>query len=280
MNKIHALGAVLGLLPAVMAWAQEAPAAKTAEPAIPNDRTNYQGDKLKYSFAFGVTRVDLRKESNNTEVACAPAFTTFKGIGRLKVGNDQMAAFTVTGVPAVVVAPAAAASAVQGSPSATPPTAAATYACEANAALLREGDIVTIKDAMLTGVMPDRYGLTYGTLLVPYKYQLGGDKSFASKASVGGYLGFRQDRSGWSGLALQYVGFIGAATVPVSQTIDGQSQVQQISGVSYGLGILGTVKSEFQMGLVIGADRVSKNANYVNNGKPWIALSLGFAFGG
>jgi hypothetical protein len=33
------------------------------------------------------------------------------------------------------------------------------------------------------------------------------------------------------------------------------------------------------MGLVIGADRVSKSARYADNGKMWLAVSLGFDFG-
>jgi hypothetical protein len=42
--------------------------------------------------------------------------------------------------------------------------------------------------------------------------------------------------------------------------------------------LLGTVKDTFQLGVVLGADRVNRNVRYVNNNKPWIAFSLGFDF--
>jgi len=38
------------------------------------------------------------------------------------------------------------------------------------------------------------------------------------------------------------------------------------------------VKGAFQMGVVVGADRVNKNAGYEDNGKTWLAVELGFAF--
>ena len=60
--------------------------------------------------------------------------------------------------------------------------------------------------------------------------------------------------------------------------MDGKPVTQELTGVSYGIGILGTVKQNFHMGLVLGADRVNKSSGYVNNGKPWLAASLGFNF--
>jgi len=113
---------------------------------------------------------------------------------------------------------------------------------------------------------------------VPYKMQLKGDRGTSGSASLGGYLGFRQDRSGITGLALQYVFFAGAASIPVVQNVDGQAVSQDVTGLSYGVALLGTVKDTFQLGLVIGADRVNRNVKYANNNKPWLAFSLGFDF--
>jgi hypothetical protein len=42
------------------------------------------------------------------------------------------------------------------------------------------------------------------------------------------------------------------------------------------------VKDSFQLGLVLGWDRVGRSANFANNGKlwlaGWLAVSLGYAF--
>lgn len=261
--------------------ATSAVAAGDAAPTIPSDRNNYLGDKIKFPFAMAVRRVDLTKPTGNVDAACAPAFTTLQGIGKLSINADnktaQVAAFVVTFVPDDA-ATEKAGPAPATSPAAAAPQPQRTARCATGASRVRTEDIVVVDDAMLTGTPPDRYGLTYGALLVPYKYQLKGDRSFGSKAAVGGYLGFRQDKSGITGLALQYVGFLGVASVPVTQTVDGKPVTQELTGVSYGLGLLGTVKGEFQMGLVIGADRVSKSSGYINNGKPWVAISLGFGF--
>lgn len=252
---ILGLASFVFLLPS--AFSQTAtPAGDAASAAVaspPSDKTNYLSDRIKFQFSTYVARVDMTAAGKPVTAACAPAFTTLRGIGVLKVADQVQPAFVVASVPAQA-----------GS-------------CTA-ANTVKVDDVVIVKQDDITSTPPDRYGLTYGTLLVPFKYQLRGDKSFTGQSSLGGYIGFRQDRSGLTGLALQYVGFLGGASVPVQQTVDGKSVTQQIAGVSYGLGLIGTVKENFQMGVILGADRVSKNAGYVNNGKPWVAVSLGFAF--
>jgi hypothetical protein len=239
--------------------AAPAPAPDMARAAPASDKENYLSDKIKFQFATTVLRVDMTALTGDKPAtpACAPAYTTFKGIGNLQLGAVVHPAFRVTQVPEEDKSKAR---------------------CTGTPPLVREDDVVIVKAAEITGTPPDRYGLTYGTLLVPYKYQLKGDRSLSGKASIGGYLGFRQDRSGWTGLALQYVAFVGASSISVAQTVDGSPVTQDMTGLSYGLALLGTVKEAFQLGVVIGADRVNRNAHYVNNGKPWVAVSLGFDF--
>lgn len=250
----------LGAAP-VGVWAQTAPATPADGPGIAlvtvkSDKTNYLSDRIKFSFATAVSAVDMTVagDAKATSPACAPAFTTFSGIGTVKVGSDTHPLFRVTSVP------------------------------EAGAARCKAGKLVTAEDVVfisqnaIDSTPPDRYGFTYGGLIVPYKLQLSGDRGLSGKASVGGYVGFRQDRSGLTGLALQYVVFLGGASIAVPQTVDGKLVTQDISGLSYGVALLGTVKGEFRIGLVLGADRVNKSVNYANNGKPWLALSVGYDF--
>jgi len=221
-----------------------------------SDKTNYLGDKIKFQYDKFVSKVDMTTEPKAVSAACLPAFSTLRGIGTLKiVGNaDTQPGFVVTNVGS---------DGNRCDPSKT----------------VKQGDIVVVSQADIDGTPPDRYGLTYGGLLVPYKYHAAGSKSFTGNTSVGGYIGWRQDRSGMTGLALQYVLFLGAASIPVTQTsAAGQSTTQNMSGVSYGVGILGTVKGAFHMGFVVGADRVNKNAGYEDNGKTWVAVEIGYAF--
>ena len=194
----------------------------------------------------------MTTENKPLSAACVPAFTTLRGIGTLKVGGDTWPAFIVTNVNSKPGCPAGIS--------------------------VKDDDVVVVKQEDIIGTPPDRYGLTYGALLVPYKYHLTGSKSFTSSASVGGYAGFRQDKTGLIGVALQYIVFLGASSIPVAQTSNGQSTTQNMAGVSYGVGILGTIKEKFNMGVVFGADRVNSNAGYENNGKPWIAVEIGYAF--
>lgn len=257
---IYALITYLLLLqcssPAIGQAANPAPApagAPTIAVAAPaSDKTNYLGDKIKFQYTKFVSKVDMTTAEKTLSSACAPAFSTLRGIGTLKIGSNIQPAFIVTNV-----------SDKPGCPSNT---------------VVKVEDVVVVNQDDLDSTPPDRYGLTYGTLLVPYKYHLAGSKSFTGSTSVGGYLGFRQDRSGITGLALQYIAFLGASNVPVTQTSNGQSSTLDMFGVSYGLGILGTVKGDFHMGIVVGADRVNKNAGYENNGKGWVAVEIGYSF--
>lgn len=265
MKVLHRLGLVLCM--AALAGAAGAQAPTPGAPASgsgvatvtpPNDRENYLSDRVKFQFTTSVSVVQMTAVGTDKPVtaACAPAFSTFKGVGKLRVDGQEHPAFIVG-----YVAPD------RGD------------RCKAaNLPLVRVDDVVLVRQSLITATPPDRYGLTYGTLIVPYKMQLKGDRGTSGSASLGGYLGFRQDRSGITGLALQYVFFAGGASIPVVQNVDGQAVNQDVTGLSYGVALLGTVKDTFQLGLVVGADRVNRNVKYANNNKPWVAFSLGFDF--
>ena len=225
-----------------------------------SDQSNYMSDKVTFQFDMSVTRIDMSVEPRVVTAACAPAGTRFRGIGAVMVDKSQTPSpvFRAYNVP-------------------KPATTLISGRCAVGVNLVREGDIVLIAPEDLKMLPPDRYGLTYGTLLVPYKYHFSGS-DFGSGASVGGYLGYRWDRSGVIGIALHPVVFVGAATIPVSQVNNGQVKTENMAGISYGIGLLGSVKDEFQLGIIIGADRVNKSADYRYNGKVWLAISLGFEF--
>jgi hypothetical protein len=122
---------------------------------------------------------------------------------------------------------------------------------------------------------PARYGLTYGALVVPYKYFYSGSKDFISQTSIGPYFGYRSSTLGFE---TKLIGFFGATTASVTQNVNGQNATQSLAGFSYGIGLIGEIKQSFQLGIVIGVDKVSDSVAYPNSGQPWVAVSLGFEF--
>ncbi|MEJ7806918.1 MAG: hypothetical protein WKG03_13480 [Telluria sp.] len=120
-------------------------------------------------------------------------------------------------------------------------------------------------------------GLTYGVLVVPFKYHLTGTKEFKGSGSIGPYAGYKQESGNW-GASLEYVGFLGLTSIAVERNIDGIRTTDNLSGVSFGGGVIGRIRDDFQVGLIIGADRVGKSARYADNGKLWLAVSIGYAF--
>jgi hypothetical protein len=217
-----------------------------------NDEVNYLGDKL--SFTVNVRgKVDTKGDGNTTDV-CIPASTSLRGLSKLDTAANgtglQVRLANVFGT---------------------------VKDCDDDRKTVPGNTVINLSADEVKRSKPTRYGLTYGGLVVPFKYHLTGEKEFRPGGTVAPYLGYRFDRN-YLGFSFKLVGFLGGAGVTVDQEVDGEKKSQTLAGISYGLGLIGTVKEEFQMGIVVGADRVSKSANYAQNGKTWIALSLGFAF--
>jgi hypothetical protein len=210
---------------------------------------------------------------------CLPAKTELRGVGKatLKIdGSDvEHSVFRVVSVggdTALCRADLAKANSktTDAVPGAVKP--------KATSNVVKEGMTVALPMTLLQRVPPDhRQGLAFGTLAVPYKYQVRGDRSTSGGATLGGYFGWRET---FSNTELQFVGFAGATKVDVPKVDkDGKADgTQSLAGFSYGLGVLSTLKASFKLGLVFGQDRVSNSAGYVNNGKTWVSLSLGYAY--
>ncbi|MDO8934114.1 MAG: hypothetical protein Q7U97_17110, partial [Rhodocyclaceae bacterium] len=132
-----------------------------------NDQSNYLSDRINFQFAKFVRRLDMRLEGKTATPGCAPAGTSFKGIGKATVTGANPAIpqpiFTVTAVPDVVAEAA---------------NHAERARCPANTTRVQVGDIVMLEADDMLITPPDRFGLTYGTLMVPFKYHLKGNKDF------------------------------------------------------------------------------------------------------
>ena len=62
------------------------------------------------------------------------------------------------------------------------------------------------------------------------------------------------------GFEIQGVVFLGATTTSVNEAVDGKERSSNLTGATYGVGILGTVKETFQLGLVVGKDRFDRGS--------------------
>jgi hypothetical protein len=242
-QPVIAWGLLLAALPALAEIQVAAPA---------SDLDNYRSDTVSLQTDVQTLSVQLGG-TGKPQPTCVPEGTRMLGLGRVTVvpaeGKDpeERALFKVVDA------------------------AQATTDCATPARL---GQLVALQASALS-TTKKRSGYSYGTLTVPYKYQLKGDRSLGGGATLGGYVGRRTETFG---LSNQLVAFAGVTKVDVPVTDNGKSRTDQLFGLSYGVGLLSTVKGAFQLGLVVGADRVSKSANYANNGKPWVSLSLGFDF--
>lgn len=249
---------VLALAGCLPTWAQEAkkdqPAPAEVKYATPTSGDqNYLGDRIGYGTTLYVKSVRLG--SNQIDSVCVPARVDLLGVGKARIPENgkevDRVLFSVGEV-----------------------TEDDAKSCPAGTAV-NEGSVVALDPDLLSSAPPRRRGWSYGTLVVPYKFQFKGDRSLSGGATLGGYLGYRFTSRGTT---FQPIFFAGATKVDVPKLVDGKSTTEQLAGLSYGVGLLSNFKQSFQVGLVVGADRVSKGANYVNNGKPWVSLSLGYAF--
>lgn len=223
--------------------------------AAGNGELDYRGDAL--TFAVKV-KGEIVTETSKREF-CIPAKTDLRGMSKLD-GKGSLKVLVPRGV----------------GPFGNPPD---TKQCDTGAPLPND-ELITLTEITKDNILDhggSRYGLTYGGLVVPFKYHLDGAKEFAAGGTVAPYLGYRFDKNSW-GVGVKAVMFLGAAGVAVDQVVDGEKKSQTLAGLSYGLGVLGSVKGNFQFGLVMGADRVSKSANYAHNGKWWTSLAMGFDF--
>ncbi len=149
---------------------------------------------------------------------------------------------------------------------------------------IKEGATITVPLSVLADNVPDRYGLSYGALVVPFKFQLTHDHQFSGSATVGPYVGYRIDKTSLYGWALTVVGFAGASNISITETKtsstgETSNSTKQLAGFSYGLGLLGDVKSSFQLGVVLGFDSVGGgHKTFKYNYMPWLAFELGYSF--
>lgn len=145
------------------------------------------------------------------------------------------------------------------SPSLTPPAfrsadAPAQDRCKGSTAVQR-GVLYQVPKEKIRGTNVRIAGFTYGGLVVPFKYYLGGDERVTSSATIAPYLGYRL-----SGLhSLSLVPFVSAGLGMISvQGGDGEdTETKPSFSTSLGLLFRDAKNDGFTAGLVFGRDFLS-----------------------
>lgn len=125
-----------------------------------------------------------------------------------------------------------------------------------------------------------RAGWDFGTLVVPFKFQMSDKSIVTGSATLGGYVGYNIGLD-LPGFRVSPVGFVGVSEISLPQQSGGngnKTSSETVAGLSYGVGLMGTIKDSFNISLVFGADHVSGNKSYQYQDKPWVSFALGYSF--
>ena len=148
--------------------------------------------------------------------------------------------------------------------------------CKA-AGLVSEDASYTIAKAELLKYDYKRSGVTFGGLVVPFKFRLGGDKAVTSSSTVAPYLGFTTRYLQGFGLSLNPVIMAGVGMVPVANPDTGTAETKTAFSFGAGFVLTSSKNNEFSAGLIIGRDVLSSadRARDPNVDKPWLSFYLG-----
>ena len=130
----------------------------------------------------------------------------------------------------------------------------------------RQSYVVSSSD--LPGSGPERFGLAWGALVIPYKYEFK-DGSFSGTPSTVAFVGPEFSIND-SNLILAF--FAGPGVSGGSQS-DGNKAL-----FSFGSGLVATLGGVFKVGLMAGWDYAGKNSGFKYEATPWAALSIGAGF--
>jgi|SRR6266850_909656 len=220
---------------------------------LPNDVDNFLGDRIRFAVK---TKAKLR--SDPKQEVCVPALTRMSVIGKIETTKQLVVKIGggLFGRPSKPV-----------------------ESCDVPSRPIPGDEAYLISADTLLDSGLARTGATYGALVVPFKAHLQGNKDVSASSTIGAYLGYRFETADAIGYTLTPIAFLGASNISVpTADANGQVKDQNLFGMAGGVGLIGTFKRSFQAGVVLGWDHVSKSSGYQYNGKPWIALEIGFSF--
>jgi hypothetical protein len=272
---------------AAPALAAAAPSASTnSTPPIPNSDSNYLDDKLNWDvpihvYPMGAKGIDL------SSTYCLPASVTVTGLDfKYTTATPPNTTTTQNYLPVKLDDPRFKGkrldAKLQDPSQPMCDNLAATAATTAAPALTVALPIYDDTQFYVGGSDLDhtatRSGWDFGTLIVPFKFQMSDKSLVTGSATLGGYVGYNIGLN-MPGFRVSPVAFVGVSDISMPQSggSGSSSSTQTVAGISYGVGLMGTIKDSFNISLVFGADHASSN-NYQYQDKPWVSFALGYSF--
>jgi hypothetical protein len=123
-----------------------------------------------------------------------------------------------------------------------------------------------------------RSGVTFGGLVVPFKFYLGDDKKISPSSTVAPYIGFRGPAP--FGLTFTPIISAGLGLVPVSNPNTDKTETKSAFSTAIGLVLSSSKNQSFNAGLVIGKDFLSSADKALDStvDNIWFSVYLGYSF--
>ena len=124
-----------------------------------------------------------------------------------------------------------------------------------------------------------RSGITFGMLIVPFKFRLGGDRAVTPSSSIAPYVGFRTHRAQGFGLTFTPILAAGLGMVPITDPAENKTVPKPALTLATGLVMTSSKNEKFNAGLVFGKDVLSKSDQALdpNVDKWWLSFYVGIA---
>lgn len=233
--------------------AADAPPSTAAKAGYQDDNDRFDGDKL--TLRTRLTGFRDADATAGTSVFCAPAESELKVV-REEAG-DLLVRFTRVGKNG---------------------DAGADLQCAADKLVKAQFIAYRIAKAAFTaGADFKRTGVSFGALIVPFKFRTG-DREIVSSSTVAPYLGWRTGWGSTRGVSFTPIFSAGLGLVPVTDTASGRTETKSALSFATGL-VMGSTKNEaFQAGLLVGRDFLGRRDRTLDPGsdKPWISFYVGY----
>ncbi len=123
-----------------------------------------------------------------------------------------------------------------------------------------------------------RSGISFGGLVVPFKFRLGSSKELVSSASIAPYVGFRTASFAF-GLSFTPVLAAGLSLVPVADPSTNSTSSKSAYTLAIGFRLASSKNENFNAGFLIGKDYLSAADRALDPSvtEKWISIYLGYS---
>lgn len=157
------------------------------------------------------------------------------------------------------------------------PANAAGIVCPRDAPLVLEQVSFRISNDVWDHVRSTVQGVTFGALVVPFKFRLGGDRKLVTSSTIAPYFGYRFDSLQGASLMGIPIVSVGMGFVPVYDSASKTTQTK--TGLSAAIGFIVTSEKNpnFNGGFLFGKDYLGREDRQIDPSisKAWVSLWLG-----